>query len=391
MDTGKEAAMSSGATTATSQKQDTQQSQNGTQPAEPPKGETKPLEGKVELDDDAGYVAELVAYQALKERAKPIAKRINDTQLYPAGVTEAHAGFKAKILIVDTLDLVQHFVPPVQLEAQFAVFEDRIRERITANHGVMRGVEPRAERMLVPSLGVSSIPSVPGSVTATLSLLADIMGYFKTDVSMKGRKVEIKSQVLGPIIAERITNHDTFISNFRWLAESAILTRFAALRQQRDELVATRDQLANIAIELDGHADHAQQDRVEHIQQALTASKALIEEFDAFSMAITQVGEGQQMPLLAFAAVADQVQQLGITHFLYLGVVSSGGEVITKRQIFFLTPKVAFLGGAVYSYVLADTSGKVILADMVSVLAEMVYNFSSDPAQIPTLREIFGG
>ena len=63
----------------------------------------------------------------------------------------------------------------------------------------------------------------------------------------------------------------------------------------------------------------------------------------------------------------ERVQDLGITHLLYIGVSSSGGEVVTKwSMLVFKT--ISYFGGCVVSWVMAKKDGEILASDTLPIL-----------------------
>ena len=87
------------------------------------------------------------------------------------------------------------------------------------------------------------------------------------------------------------------------------------------------------------------------------------------------MGLRQPASKLAQAVFREKVHELKITHLLYLGVLSSGGESVTRKWLFG-TGTTSYLGGAVISYVLSRIEGDVLASEILPVL----YSFGFDPA-----------
>ena len=66
------------------------------------------------------------------------------------------------------------------------------------------------------------------------------------------------------------------------------------------------------------------------------------------------------------------------THLLYLNIVSSGGEAVTKQSIWpWMHARISFIGGSAFSYILAEKTGKVILADVGISLSLLDYKLNN--------------
>ncbi|QLQ05536.1 MAG: hypothetical protein HZY76_05190 [Anaerolineae bacterium] len=138
----------------------------------------------------------------------------------------------------------------------------------------------------------------------------------------------------------------------------------------------------------DDQAQHAalRQQLVEW-QQALGASQGywpagaianadtLTQAFSEFLTALTTTSDPAVPPLWLQAALRQQIRQQGITHLLYLKIVSSGGEAITKKS-FWRSGQTSYLGGAVITYLLAATDGRVELAGSEVCLGQLDHQYS---------------
>jgi hypothetical protein len=105
------------------------------------------------------------------------------------------------------------------------------------------------------------------------------------------------------------------------------------------------------------------------------ASDAIHTELGTFVKNMTMADAAQPASKLAQAVFREKVHELGITHLLYLGVLSSGGESVTRKWLFG-TGTTSYLGGAVVSYVLSRVEGEVLASDILPVM----YSFGFDPA-----------
>src|SRR5262245_43221011 len=114
---------------------------------------SKPMEGKVDLDDRAGYFAEIVAYETVRENANDIASSVarklaNDT----------------KVFIVTSPDYLKGGLQLKEIEQRLTAFED-LFDGLSKTNGAAIAFAP---------LALAAIPAVLGS-------LADIAGMFRVD------------------------------------------------------------------------------------------------------------------------------------------------------------------------------------------------------------------
>ncbi len=99
-------------------------------------------------------------------------------------------------------------------------------------------------------------------------------------------------------------------------------------------------------------------------QAAVASTETLLTAFDSFCAAITAAEEGQKASKLAQAVVLEKLHASGVSHILWLDVLSSGGEAVTKRtKWWWSSGKISLMGGAAIAFFLVTTAGKVVAAD----------------------------
>lgn len=393
-----------------------------------PKGESKPREGAVTTDEKFGYMATLVAYQVMREGAATVAGAISKKSL---------AGSPAKILIVEersaaqsdlvlTQVLRQFDFFGTQLDAQTGQLDSLLDEMATAFPPTAgaAGVE-----VLPPGMGEGQLEVFPAAgiaplvmaAPAVVSSVADIVGYFKTDYAVKGQTVDLSGEALLAEVAGRITGHEVRIFNFNLVQESDLVTRWAGLIEKKLKLgkiketvklqvvepltariAASQAEIAALKAALDqltlpdnqAQHDALGQQLVER-QQALQFSQGLLaraqgamanadtltQAFSEFLTALTTTSDPDVPPLWLQAALRQQIRQQGITHLLYLKIVSSGGEAITKKS-FWSSGHTSYLGGAVVTYLLAATDGKIELAGSEVCLGQLDHKYAEPKATV---------
>jgi len=105
------------------------------------------------------------------------------------------------------------------------------------------------------------------------------------------------------------------------------------------------------------------------------ASDAIHAELGTFVKSVTAAEAGQPASKLAQAVFREKVHELGITHLLYLEVLSSGGESVTRKWLLG-TGTTIFMGGAVVSYVISRVEGEILASEILPIM----YSFEYDPA-----------
>ena len=254
---------------------------------------------------------------------------------------------------------------------------------------------------------------IAGAVPATLAAVAgvaSIAGYFSADYSVKGRKLALSDDALKRAVAGRCAPIAVRVFGYSCLQASPLLSNFADLMEQRHVLAGQVELLAARAKQLGadseaigaaanqltaaGDAGQAEERRsvtrsggsageqektALALQQRIAANaeelaailaqlhpaNALVEAFDKFVEGITAVKEGAAHSPLMAAAIRETVCHSTATHYLYVKVVQSGGQVVTKRRLWPLPTRLYYTGAASVSYLLTDRQGRVLAGDVV--------------------------
>ena len=340
-----------------------------------PKGEAKPLEGKVDVKD-VGAMARLVAYHAMKVMASEIAEVLGKV---------LHA--EDKVMIVPQLDFASGDLPLVEIMAQFNLFQQLLSARLQENRGILQAPPPPKAAAAMPFAAAGS------PVTALLAMagtvipgLANLAGYFKTDYTITGYEFDLDKESLVARVAGKLgkKGQEIYLDNFStlWdLAELPIIQTFAHLSQLSLDLESSKASLADEKAGVPAGGDTTK------IDGAIKDSQALLDAVKSYVQAITTKAAGEDYPRLVRAALRDRVRQMGITHLLYLNVMpKSGGEVITKKNFWRTTKAVGYLGGAAVSYVLAEKGGRIISGDTLIRLS--VFNYRLAAPEVSDLKSI---
>jgi hypothetical protein len=97
------------------------------------------------------------------------------------------------------------------------------------------------------------------------------------------------------------------------------------------------------------------------IEAAVRGTDAALLSFEGFRTSWTTLAQGQTQTKLEKALIRERIETLGITHLLWLGNLSSGGETTVRESGgFFDRNSIGFMGGAAVSFVLADKNGRVL-------------------------------
>ncbi len=382
----------------------TAEAEKARQAAQLPTGAAKPLEGTITADDKFGYIADLTAYDAMMKMADAIAIKINNSSLTP----------DAAILIVDSLDFFGADVQLLQLAKQLESWQQELQNQ---NAEIQKLLPQKIESP--PGVGAEalSIAASLAMVSGILSATADIVGYFKIDYDVKGRTINLSTIALQSRVAGKIKNHSVHLLHFHRVESSPVVDAFHQCLQQRRDLIVQMAELKSHVIDplpaqiatlkatiqsaetaltqLISPKDDAKiaelkstltQQRTElnnaetakaQADAASTRAETLIKGFDEFNQLITALPEGKSHSLLTAAAIQNHLNTQKITHLLYLTIASSGGDIIIGKGLF-QSGRVRFLGGAVVSYVLAQSDGKIVAADTLAELSDIKVRLNQD-------------
>jgi hypothetical protein len=344
-----------------------------------PKGDAKPLEGKVEAKE-VGAVIRLAAYHAIRKMAGEIAATLQ-------GVLQNNH----KVMIVPQLDFVAGDLPLVEIMEQFELFEQALTAQIKENSKIL---QPAAAAKGVKALKIGMARlSLVSPATAIMMAgtiipgLANLAGYFKTDYTITGAEFELDKEGLAAGVAGALAKagKEIYFYNFYTLWDLPTLpmivklTQLSKLSQELESLQGGLPSPKNQA---------AAGEKTAELDQALKDSQALLDAVKGYIQSITTKAAGEDCCKLVRAALRDRMRQMGITHLLYLNILpKSGGEAITKKNFFWAPEVIGYLGGAAVSYVLAETGGKTVASDLLVRLSYFNYRLAvpeeSDITSIP--------
>ncbi len=122
------------------------------------------------------------------------------------------------------------------------------------------------------------------------------------------------------------------------------------------------------------------------IKSARIESENIVATCNNFVKSITSTPNENSQSLLVQAALMNYIAIEKFTHLLYLNIVSSGGEAVTQKTIWPWWRKISFIGGSAFSYILAEITGKVILADVGISLSQLDYKLCKGASDYKTIN-----
>jgi len=353
-----------------------------TQPASQPEAsqpeaqqpQAQPSE-ETETVEKGGHVSELLAYRVVDDLAETIAKRVS--QKLETGDC---------LLLVSDLEQALGGMPLAEVRGQISLIQGAFDDREKDNGRLLK--EPPAP----PAVDEAETAGAAGIVGEVLGTLPDLLTLFRSDYTITERDFDVKdsallSSIAGSLVARESKKFKVFIHGFYSSGDSEILDDLAELSLQVARLKTQRESLAlllpkpgekedpkkleeeqkplaEIAAKPGEKEDPKKQEeekqkRLAKIAAAVQATDGLLLSFEDFRTFLTTPPQGQTQTKLEKALIRERIEKLKITHLLWLGNLSSGGETIVRKGPF-VPDSIGFMGGAAVSFVLADKDGLIL-------------------------------
>jgi hypothetical protein len=357
-------------------------------------------QGKADIGQNAGYLAELASYYALDGAAAQIGAAL-----------ASRLGEEPVVALVADADLITAGWMAAQVISALDTFE----KAVTAAQTAVNSLSPISgagggHQGPAPAATPGAAAAVPA---VAIGAVADVFGLFRSDYAFTARIIAKDPPALTTAVLTALQSHGgltVIVDGMRLLAdEDSVLTRLNKLRAARDELAALRtargasvsepakrriadftDEItdlqrsapADAALPADAMTRIATvrtQRRV--LSDALAPAAALLAEaeqlltrIDAFLNEVTAVPAGGGYPPALGAALQNRATQDGrkATHLLHLRLSSMGGEVITRRWLF--STSIKFLGGAAVSYTVLDVATGKLLGGSAAATTSVRYS-----------------
>lgn len=374
---------------------------------------------KGETGPGSGYVAGLVGYYALKRVSADITKALS-------GVVGT--GSDVRIMIVNQADYAAGDIPYIEVTSQLSVLEVRCRKQVATNKELADLAIPEQERseegkgttiktgatrlaplVTAPYVLPSIAPAIPGSA-GFAGAGPDMPRFSRTDSPPGDQKFPVSTDGLVSSVAGSLRSEKRYVYIYNFYSmdttgpQSKLMNMYAGvldcssrlaqsrnrllyhISKKNEELALRRTRLreiGNTAPSPDAGQDatlireeiRKESGWLDRANTEILASDAIHAELGTFIANITRADLPEQGSKLARAVFREKVHELGITHLLYLGVLSGGGESVTKRWLWGSGPT-CYLGGCVVSYMLSRIEGEVLASDTLPVL----YSFEYDPS-----------
>ncbi len=339
-----------------------------------------PLGGDATLNSTA-QIARLVVHHALRHEAEKAGARI-DQQL-SAGQTDRSR--RPHLLIVDTLHLLEEQTALTAVQSQLASATRSVEKQLGENAACRQAppqplaqpadseaAEPEKAALLPALLGAGGIGEALGTAAAMISALssaagaaASVASWFRRDKSVDGFDLTVENTTARLLLAHSIQQHKVSLAGFGLVKNSSLLQALTTLLEKLHELIDSAAQLAAQASNLPAGEPRTT------LEGALPASQLLLETVGKLVDGLTAAPPPGTVPALRRALTAEQMLDPTYTHFLYVQVEAAGGQTITEKSLW-RSAQISYVGGGVLSYVLAETHGTIVAADVLPVFSTLV-------------------
>lgn len=414
-----------------------------------PEPQTKPLEGTVQGDDKFGYLAELVARRMLERSAGVIAGQVDAALAAAARSDTTHVAAPggsrpaAVVLLVRDLNAAASDIVWAQVSLQIEVFQRLVAAHIKACEAALGSAQSEGaagDILLGPDRGLEAVGGAISSVLSTIGVglaaagggspislagaalaalpplvgaAGDIVGYFKTNLEVKGKKFGLGWESLAALVAADIKAAAAHVEGLDLLAAPSLpaqggpppadlMSRYVVLWRdtlrleeckaainalklaELDKRMAAlkakieQEQMHEPAAQSQSHMNdlRALQAERDKWQKLVAEADVVLTAFAKFTETAARPGDSGGSSALAQAVLRDAVRRKGITHLLWLKIASDGGDVITEKKTFSRGGDTAFTGGHAVDYMLADSGGRILTAGSEAVIGFMSADLS---------------
>lgn len=309
-----------------------------------------------------GFASELLAYQVIDNLGDIIAKRVRQK------IGKTGTGKEVNLLLVTDLEQALGGMLLGEIQGQITLMEGSFERCETKNADLLdslaeKPVEEEAAED-VTSAGAAALITAVGGITGTLT---DVVTLFRSDYEITERDFDVKESAIFASIAGSLVTEglSIFIPGFYFSRNSTILTELTDLSHQAARLQTQRDSLAALLPkpeekdESDKAAPALSPARLAEIATAVRDTDANILFLSGCRTSWSTPLQGQTYTKLEKALIREGIETLGISHLLWLGTHSSGGDTIVTKGLLEID-RIGFKGGAAVSFKLADINGQIL-------------------------------
>lgn len=312
-----------------------------------PSPSAKPPDGTINAGEKSGYLTDILVYRAMKNVVSAMVEEIG---IQPG----------KKILFVHNPDMLTRDVMYEQISSQLQVLEEAIQIQIKTNNSIIKTTK------IVPEIAL-----VSAAAEATITLTS----YLRSNYSMTSREVSVSLKALEAMLAGKLTQkkYQVHIENFSLCEDtfwnsSPLGIKISTLK---DTVELLKKSMANLGDPADVHLPLNQKNTIKD-------SKAIITRVGTYLHEIKTSKTPDEKPILVDVMLQDYIRMMKPDYLLYVEVVSSGGDVITKQAFMSFWSYYKYIAGCSASYLLAEMNGKIVSANTISKACSYKTRLDSD-------------
>lgn len=384
---------------AATQSQKDSKSSNDTQTAKTTSTSTTPsdvkaLQGKTTIDEKVSIEAEILAYGAITEIAREIAKEFHDKFLKDKSGKNP-TGDNFLIIMLDD-SLVAALAVHQSLVMELNLIADGFNRVINAGTQKVEKVEKPTTRreMFVETLGVMGGLSAAGTLGRSI---ADVLSLFRQDTSYYGRSYTVKDAALVLEVARHLcTGYDNIHCLYPKLmlyrpaspeqkSHSGLSQRLHSIYDLRDQAEQMVGALSKACLELEfrihppAPKEPPQDPKLSELSSKLIDKRILLDSckklFNANDAKLSETVTGLSKPdakgvtpleiIQKAEEILDRFQETKIRTFLfYVDAVDAGGAYRVRSNLWrtlFNTDGLSYSGGAIVTFAFLDGNAELAL------------------------------
>jgi len=314
-----------------------------------PAPSAKPLEGTMGVGEKAGFLTDIIAYRAMEDVASEITAEIATFPGKTILIVHDQKVFSRSAIYCDIVSHIQNFI---------TIVNDQVEE-----NNKIPGIKPKKEIEAPPSKSVRFPPAVIAGASVALDTATKVVEYLRSNYTLTRRDITIKDEALVALLAGKIIKkgfhvyiENFFMMNDDFCKNSYIVTLINSLMMKCISLDATIPLLKK-----PGDEELPPQNKL-----AIEKSTAILKTVKEYLQGIKASDKEDILPELVVAMKQEYIRSMNPDYLLYAGVISLGGDVLTKQS---LIPGLSYYGhiaGCTANYLLGDRDGKIISANTIS-------------------------
>lgn len=304
-----------------------------------PQSDTKAPDTEFTNTDEEGYIPRLLAYKTLNNLAYKIAQIIN----------KKLSDKKLTFMIVNDMNFTDNSAQLIHVRGMLDYWKNKLKNQLD-KYPVSRDKETEAGIMAIASDLI--LPALPGILGTAL----DIAKIFQGDYSVNSHTFKETDGAFKARFASELNagGNKVHIWDFQHIIKSNLSTDlYTCMKYYNDLCIIVNTKKAQGNNEPD-----------------IVETEAICKEFSSFYDKLTTISTDGKSPFKK-AVISDQIETLGITHFIYFKVMSAGGQSIKKRRLW--KSSINYSGGCVVSYYVIDKTGEFIASDTIIDLSSTKY------------------